>query len=178
MKMNPMLNIQEKSPVDDSITSYETFSFLPISGTQLNSAGQIVIRVENSDNFYRPSDSWIQFEGQVKKSDDNAVYVRADVVSIANNGILHLFDNIKYELSGTEIESLYHPGQAITMLGLLKHPPSYNSGGGLNAGWCMDAGKGTASITDNSGFTNRHEYLLDNLAGTEADPNWVPFDSL
>ena len=168
--MNPMLNIQEKTPVDDSIVSYQTFSFLPITGTQLNTAGQIVIRVENSDNFYRPSDSWIQFEGKVTKEDATA-YARTDLISIANNGILHLFDNIKYELSGREIETVYHPGQAMTMLGLLKHPSTYNSGGGLNAGWVMDDGDGTAALATNPGFKIRQNYLLNNVPGAEVDPN-------
>ena len=164
-----MLSIQDKCPVDESIVSYQTFSFLPISGTQLNTAGQIVIRVENSDNFYRPCDSWLQFEGQVKKTGGDP-YARIDLITIANNGILHLLDNIKYELSGTEIETLYHPAQAMIMLGLLKNSRSYNSGGGLNAWWVMDEGPGTAVLADNPGYKRRQKFLL-NMLGAGVDPN-------
>ena len=57
--MNPMLEIADESLVDDSIQAYKRFAFLPISGTNLNNANPIVIRVENSDNYFRPSDSEI-----------------------------------------------------------------------------------------------------------------------
>ena len=52
-------------------------------------------------------------EGRLTKADGSA-YADAD------NGIMHLFTNIKYQLSGQDIESSYYPGQATTMLGLLK----------------------------------------------------------
>ena len=167
--MMDMLNIEEQPMTDESVASYQTYSFLPISGTQLNTAGQIVIRIENSDNFYRPCDSWLQFEGRLTKHDDSN-YARADLISIANNGILFLFDNIKYQLSGAEIESLYHPGQAVLMHGLLKNNHSYNSGAGLNACWAMDDGDGTAALT-NIGFKRRQNILLNNKPGTTADDN-------
>ena len=67
--MNSMLAIGEESHLDDSIQSYKRFSYLPISGTNLNNANPIVIRVENSDNYFRPSDSEIEFEGKVVKAD-------------------------------------------------------------------------------------------------------------
>ena len=50
--MESILNIQEKFTIDDSIKSYETYGFQPISGTQYNSAGQITIRIENQDAFF------------------------------------------------------------------------------------------------------------------------------
>jgi len=46
--------------------------------------------------------------------------------------MMHLFNNIKYQLSGQEIESLFHPGQATTMLGLLKFPDDFQKSTGLN----------------------------------------------
>ena len=72
--MNSMLAIGEESQVDDSIQSYKRFAYLPISGTNLNNANPIVIRVENSDNYFRPSDSEIEFEGEVAKSADGSKY--------------------------------------------------------------------------------------------------------
>ena len=53
---------------------------------------------------------------------DGTAYANDDVVTITNNGLMHLFSNMKYQLSGQEIESLYYPGQATTMLGLLNVP--------------------------------------------------------
>ena len=61
------------------------------------------------------------------KATGAAVYADADDVSLINNGLLYLFENCKYELSGQEIESLYHPGQATT-----KYSKCFNDGPGLN----------------------------------------------
>ena len=64
---------------------------------------------------------------------------------------MHLFSNIKYQLSGQEIESLFHPGQATTMLGLLKFPDDFKKSTGLNQLWYKDAGT-TAHIENNACF--------------------------
>ena len=93
--MNSMLEIEEKTQVDDSIQSYKRFAYLPISGTDLNNANPIVIRVENSDNFFRPCDSEIEFEGKVVKAVGGAVYKKAEaVLTLINNALMFLFDNI------------------------------------------------------------------------------------
>ena len=42
------------------------------------------------------------------------------------------FENIKYQLTGQEIESILHPGQATTMHGLLKYPDDFCKYQGLN----------------------------------------------
>ena len=127
--MNSMLQIDEETQVDDSIQSYKRFAYLPISGTNLNNANPIVIRVENSDNYFRPCDSEIEFEGKVVKENGND-YKKAEAkLTLINNGLMYLFDNIKYELSSTEIESVYQPGQATTMFGLLTKNLNFNDSG-------------------------------------------------
>ena len=40
--MNSMLQIDEETQVDDSIQSYKRFAYLPISGTNLNNANQLL----------------------------------------------------------------------------------------------------------------------------------------
>ena len=83
--MNSMLEIQKEAQVDNSIQSYKRFSYLPISGTNLNNANPIVIRVENSDNYFRPSDSEIEIEGTVTK--ENGEHYKKDdsKLALANN---------------------------------------------------------------------------------------------
>ena len=73
---------------------------------------------------------------------------------------MHLFSNIKYQLSGQEIESLYYPGQASTILGLLKYPDDFSKSAGLNQLWYKDTGA-TASIASNLGFWVRYSYLIE-----------------
>ena len=157
--MESILDIQESIHVDESILSYEDYEFQPISGTQLNSPGEITIRIENQDCFFHPRRSWLQIEGTLKKTNDVA-YAVNDLVSLVNNGIMYLFDNIKYNLSGQEVESIFHPGPATTMLGLAKYSINFNAGPGLIQGWLPDDGDGTAVLEANSGFKTRHGYFL------------------
>ena len=72
---------------------------------------------------------------------------------------MYLFDNIKYELSGQEIESLYHPGHATTMLGLTKYSSDFNGAPGLNQCWCMDTD--TVAADANVGYKKRHDYIIE-----------------
>ena len=51
---------------------------------------------------------------------------------------MHLFRSIRYELSGQEIEKIMYPGQATTMLGLLKYPNDFSKSKGLNQLWYKD----------------------------------------
>ena len=45
--------------------------------------------------------------------------------------MMYLFKRIRYDLSGKEIKTLVHPGQATTMLGLLKYPDDFSKSKGL-----------------------------------------------
>ena len=129
-----MLHVDEDTPTDDSIQSYKRFAFQPITGTNYNNASPIVIRVENSDSYFRPCDSEIEFEGEVVKENGGAVFRKAEAtLALINNGLLYLFDDIKYELSSIEIDSVYLPGQATTLFGLLSKNHNYADGGGLNS---------------------------------------------
>jgi len=41
---------------------------------------------------------------------------------LTNNVMMHLFSNIRYQLSSQKIESFFYCGRATTTLGLLKYP--------------------------------------------------------
>ena len=131
MALEGILNIQERLTVDDSIKSYQYAEYQPITGSQLNTPGQITITIENTDDFYHPRHSWLQIEGQVVKAADEGVYADGDLITLTNNGLMYLFTNIKYGLGDMEIESLNHPGVATTMLGSLKYSDDFSKGPGL-----------------------------------------------
>ena len=46
-----ILELHETNATDESIKSYEYNEYQPITGTQLNNAGQITITIENQDQF-------------------------------------------------------------------------------------------------------------------------------
>ena len=114
-----ILQIQERSDVDESIREYDNVEYQPTTGSQLNSQGQITITIENTDHFYHPRHSWLLIEGSLLKAADDARYEDGDLVTLTNNAMMYLFSNIKYTLGDQEIESLNHPGVATTMLATL-----------------------------------------------------------
>lgn len=89
---------------------------------------------------------------------DGTEYANAENVAITNNGLMHLFSNIKYQFSGQEIESLFYPGQATTILGLLKYPDDFSKSQGLNQLWYKDTTSAAANA--NAGFAVRQSYLI------------------
>jgi len=157
-----ILNVTEKPEIDQSIEEYEYHSYEPITGTDLNRPGEMRINTETHDLFTHPSDSYLVFDGKLVKNDDDAVYADADVIALTNNATMHLFNNIKYQLSGQEIESLFHPGQATTMLGLLKFPDDFQKSKGLNQLWFKDnsTDASIAGYNWNDGFAFRQIYVI------------------
>ena len=154
-----ILNITQKPEIDESNERYEYHSYEPITGTDLNRPGEIRINVEMQDLFTHPSESYLVFDGKLVKNADDAAYADADVITLTNNAMMHLFNNIKYQLSGQEIESLFHPGQATTMPGLLKFPDDFQKSTGLNQLWFKDS-DATAHLENNKGFGIRQQYII------------------
>ena len=162
--MSSILRITDPIIKDDSIDKYEDIEYEPVAGTNLNSPGQdIRLTIETQDIFTHPSESYLIIEGELRKNDNNR-YADNDPVALTHNGIMHLFKRIRYDLSGQEIESLVHPGQATTMLGLLKYPDDFSNSKGLNQLWYKDS-TGEAVLDQNAanfnrGFKLRHDYII------------------
>ena len=151
-----ILRFTEQPLTDESIERYEFHEYEPVARTNLNSAGEVRINIELQDLFSHPAESYLLFEGRLIKA-DNTAYVNADDVALTNNGLMHLFSQISYSLSNQEIETLFHPGQATTMLGLLKYPNDFQIAQGLNQLWYKD---GSATVNNNAGFGVRQDYLI------------------
>ena len=174
--MNSILRITDPILKDDSIDKYEEFAYEPITGANLNSPGQdIRINIETQDIFTHPSESYLIINGQLLKA-DGTNYARNNRVTLANNGIMHLFKRIRYELSGQDIENITNLGQATTMLGLLKYPDDFSKSKGLNQLWYKDTKNTTVIAHDNVnynvGFKIRHDYIFG-----KADNDVVPIGS-
>ena len=119
--MADILKCTDTPIIDESIEAYENHEYEPITGTSLNNGGDIRISIESQDVFTHPSESYLIFEGCLTKA-DNTAYANADEVALTNNAIMQLFSRIENNLSNQLIESLNYPGQATTVLGLLKYP--------------------------------------------------------
>jgi len=158
MATSDILNITEVPMVDEGIERFEFHEYEPVARTNLNSAGEIRINIEQQDLFTLPCEAYVLFEGRLTKADDTD-YANADAVALTNNGLMHLFSQISYQLSNQDIETVFHPGQATTMLGMLKYPNDFSRAQGLNQLWQKDTAA-TSVIADNSGFAVRQAYLI------------------
>ena len=134
--MADILKFTDSPIIDKSIEEYE-YECEPITGISLNNGGDVRSSIESQDIFTHPSESYLIFEGRLTKADD-ILYVNADEVALTNNAIMHLFSQIEYHLSNQSIESINYPGQATTMLGLLKYPDDFSKAQGLNKLWYKD----------------------------------------
>ena len=162
--MNSILRITDPILKDDSIDKYEEIEYAHVVGTNLNASGQdIRLTIETQDIFTHPSESYLIIEGELRKNYNNR-YADDDPIALTNNGIMHLFKRIRYDLSGQEIENIMNVGQATTMLGLLKYPDDFSKSKGLNQLWYKDTT--TAAVLDpadpnfNHGFKLRHDYII------------------
>ena len=158
--MSSIFRITDPIPSDNSIDKYEDIEYEPVVGTGLNNpGGDIRLVIETQDIFTHPSESFLIIEGRLRKVNDND-YANDDLITITNNTIMHLFRAIRYELSGQEIEKINHPGQATTMLGLLKYPDDFSKSKGLNQLWYKDTL--TNAVADNIGFVVRRDHIIKN----------------
>ena len=114
-----ILNIKEKFAEGDAIKSYEYNEYLPTSGSNLNIPGTITIHIESQDEFYHPRRACLLVEGDLLKADGGRW--DDENISLANNGIMHLFSNVKYELVGSEMESVNDPRIAGVLMGMAKN---------------------------------------------------------
>ena len=158
--MSSILRITDPILKDDSIDKYEEIAYEPVAGTNLNAPGQdIRLTIETQDIFTHPSESYLIVEGRLLKNDNNS-YGNNDHITLTNNGIMHLFKRIRYDLSGQEIENIMNVGQATTMLGLLKYTEDFSRSKGLNQLWYIDTTPNAED--DNNGFDNRRVYIIPN----------------
>ena len=151
-----ILNFQEKYTENDTIKSYEYNEYQPTSGSNLNIPGNITIHIENQDEFFHPRRSYLLVEGNLLKADGN-IYDENAAAALANNGVMHLFSNVKYELAGQEIESVNNPEIAGVLMGTSKFPYDYANGAGMIQCWSPQT---TDAVLGERGFARRKEYII------------------
>ena len=154
--MDSILNFKEIYSETDAIKSCEYNEYQPTSGSNLNYPGNINIHIENQDVFYHPRRSYLLVEGNLLKEDGKR-YTAVDAIALANNGVMHLFSNVKYELTGQKIECVNNQGIAGVLMGIAKYPYDYACGIGLIQCWSPETSDG---VLMERGFGRREEISL------------------
>ena len=152
-----ILELHEANASDESIKSCEYNEYQPITGSQLNTAGQITITIKNQDQFVHLHNSYLIIDGEVLKA-DNTRYADGVLLALTNNGLKYLFSSFKLTLAGQEVEHVNSPGHASSLLGLASYSGDFNKDCGLVQGWYPD--NGIIADVANTGFSVRQTYLI------------------
>lgn len=144
--MNNILDVTSDIKFADSLTQFEYHSHQPYTGNTFNKSDEIRIPIHQQDIYTLPSLSFIYIEGRILKSDGTI----GATPKLTNNAFAFLFDEIRYELNGIEVDRVRNPGITTTLKGHASFSP--NRLMGLeNSGWTMP-GK-TLSLDKNGVFS-------------------------
>ncbi|XP_050528156.1 uncharacterized protein LOC126898260 [Daktulosphaira vitifoliae] len=130
--MEDILNIHEKPYFEESITKFEYHSYQPFSSNALSNNDEIRIAIQHQDLYTLPSESLLYIEGEIEKSMEIGESV--SFVKLINNGIMFLFDEIRYELNSVELDKVRNPGITTCMKGYASFQTA-NLYRYQNAGW-------------------------------------------
>lgn len=147
------LSIMQSVPFDDSVTHMEWHTHLPYASMTLNNSDEIRIPIQQQDICVIPSMSYLYVEGTLLLADKTA----PKKTSFTNNGCLYLFDEIRYEFNGLEIDRVRNPGIASTLKGYVSFNESSLKAMG-NAGWVnssaqIDSQLPKPSVDDDGNFS-------------------------
>ena len=159
--------------IDETTEEYEYFEYSPDSETleSLNGVREIRFNIDALSTFIHPSKSFLYFEGQILRVDNNQPFnannnqnppqPTDDNVALANDGIIHLFSEMKYSINGQPIEDILNPAICTVMLGLLRYPDDFSKSKGLMQCWFKDSGLGSCDDGNNIGREQRKKVLFD-----------------
>ncbi|XP_050440008.1 uncharacterized protein LOC126845397 [Adelges cooleyi] len=131
-----VLDITRRVEFDDRITKYEFHTYQPFSSNSLTNNDEIRIAIQHQDLYTLPSESLLCLQGSV------VVTPATDTsdVTIVTNGLMFLFDEIRYELNSVEIDRVRQPGVASTLKGYVTMQKTVH-GRYANAGWSANTTK-------------------------------------
>lgn len=109
--MADILNIGGEPFFDDRIVKIETHTYNPYANTTFGHSDEIRIPIQQQDLYMLPCESFLYIEGilTIKKRNDESQVV------LGNNCVAFMFDEIRYELNGVEIDRCRNAGITSTI---------------------------------------------------------------
>ena len=149
--------------IDETTEEYEYFEYSPDSETieSLNGVREIRFNIEALSTFIHPHKSFLYFEGEILKNDDTR-FENIENVTLANDGIMHLFSEMKYSINGQPIEDILNPAISSIMLGMLRYPDDFSKSKGLMQCWFKDNDNGGFN-ENNTGRNERRKLFFDSV---------------
>lgn len=114
---NNMFDVSDKVYTDDTITNYETHIHLPYASQTFGLNDEIRIPIHQQDIYTFPWRSKLYIEGSVKAVKTGTT----DVVDVkfVNNAAAFLFDEVRVEIAGVEVDRVRNVGITTTIKNLL-----------------------------------------------------------
>lgn len=127
--MSEILNVLEKPFTDDNIIKKDYHSYVPYINSFKNN-DEIRITIQNQDLYVLPSESYIYIEGYITLAGGE----KTSNARLHNNCIAHMFDEIRYEINGVEIDRTRYLGVSSTIKNFASLT-DFESNMMRNAGW-------------------------------------------
>lgn len=103
--MDP-LDLEKRPFIDERINKIEYHAILPYT-TNLNKGDEVRILIQQQDLCIKPSDSYLLIDVEIPHLPPPP---KVSEFKIYHNGLMFMFDQIRYELNGIEIDRCTNPG--------------------------------------------------------------------
>lgn len=140
------LHITDSPRFDNSIVSYEIHTYSPYSSS-FKENDEIRIPIHQQDIYVLPSASYIYIEGRASVFSKDALSGKQikKKVKFSNNAISYLFQDIRYEINGVEIDRNKNVGITTTLKSYVSLSDSENKTAAL-WGWKLNGFKNDDGI--------------------------------
>jgi hypothetical protein len=135
MAMTSIFNVSDKVYSDDTITQFELHTHLPYASQTFGLNDEIRIPIHQQDVYTLPWKSFLYIEGSVEGEKTTGTDTEPVDVGFVNNAAAFLFDEIRLEIAGVEVDRVRNVGITSTIKNLLSMQ------------------SGDANLWENAGFT-------------------------
>ena len=114
--MSIILDVANTPTFDNRITKIELHTYNPYANTTFDNSDEIRIPIQQQDLYTLPSESFLYIEGRGTLSAQTAEGPATSATAVLdNNCVAFMFDEIRYELNGVEIDRCRNPGITTTL---------------------------------------------------------------
>ncbi|EZA51848.1 hypothetical protein DMN91_008125 [Ooceraea biroi] len=110
--MTEILNIGDEPIFDDRIVKIETHTYNPFANTTFGHSDEIKIPIQQQDLYTLPHESYLYIEGKLTLRNGEHIGPR---MVMGSNCVAFMFDEIRYELDGVEINRNRNVGTTSTI---------------------------------------------------------------
>lgn len=105
--MSNILQVKQPIQSDESIASWEYHTYTPYS-LSYNNNDEIRINIQSQDLYVIPSESYLYIQFSTTRRNGDAIQAGDGILT--SNFIAHLFNEIRYEINGFEVDRCKTPG--------------------------------------------------------------------